>query len=122
MTTLIDVIYAVSAAVAMVGAVEQKRLDQLIETSQQIQPGDDKTEVRSLLGWPTDKWERSGFIIRTGPPQWVYGTMVDLEGIVIGDSPVPFPLSINLRLFGAEESDLVINWNANGTVASVTRP
>jgi len=119
---LIDAVYAMAVAVAMIGAVEQRRLDQLIETSRQIQPADSEAEVRALLGRPIARWERSGFIIQTGPPQWVYGTVVDLGGIANGDLLVPFPLSIKLRLFGADESDLVINWNANRTVASITRP
>jgi len=111
-----------AAAVAMIGAVEQQRLDQLIEASRQIQLGDSEAEMRALLGRPIAQWEKSGSIIQTGPPQWVYGTVVDLGGIANGDLLVPFPLSIKLRVFGADETDLVINWNANGTVASVTRP
>jgi hypothetical protein len=106
----------------MIGAIEQERLNRLIETSKQIQPGDAKIKVRELLGRPIDQRETSGFILRTGPPQWVYGTIVDQQGIVSGDLAVPFPLSIKLRWFGAHESDLVINWAPDGAVAAVTRP
>lgn len=119
---LVDLIYAMAATVALVGAAEQVRLDRLIEASRQVQPGDTKLEVYALLGRPTARWEKSGLIFKSGPPQWVYGTVVDLNGIVSEDSLVPFPLSINLRLFGAYESDLVISWGPNDTVASVTRP
>jgi len=119
---LVNLIYAMAATVAVVGGSEQVRLDRLIEASQQVQPGDTKLEVQALLGRPLAQWEKSGFIFRSGPPQWVYGTIVDLNHIVSEDFLVPFPLSIKLRLFGAYESDLVINWGPDDTVASVTRP
>ncbi|MBA3483745.1 MAG: hypothetical protein H0T51_18230 [Pirellulales bacterium] len=101
MMALVDLIYALAATVAMIGAVEHERLNRLIETSKQIQPGDTKIEVRELLGRPIDQWEKSGFIFKSGPPQWVYGTIVDQQGIVSGELVVPFPLSIKLRWFGA---------------------
>lgn len=121
MIALIDIVYAMAATVALIGVAEQERLDRLVDASRQIQPGDTEAEVHQILGRPTDKWDRSGFF-QGGPPQWVYGTIVDLDYIVYDGFVLPFPLSVKLRIFGAYESDLVINWDADGTVESVARP
>jgi hypothetical protein len=95
----------------------------LIEASRQIAPLDSKQEVRSVLGPPLIEWEKTRFFA-TGPPQWAYGPVFEPRIIVNTEEslPLPLPLPINIRLFGPNQSDLVITWDANGQVASVTRP
>jgi hypothetical protein len=111
-----------AATTALIGAAEQARFNHLIEASRRIEPLDSKKEVRDVLGPPLAEWEKTGFIFASGPPQWAYGPVFEPRYIVNAEFPLPLPLPINIRLFGPNESDLVITWDKNGQVASVTRP
>ena len=123
MTTLHNLAYAASAVVALAGAMEQARLDWQFEASRQIEPGDTEAEVRAVLGRPLVRWKYTGLSrLVFGPPQWAYGAIIDLGGIVSDQSLVPCPLSVKLRIFGPDVSDLVVTWDADGRVASITRP
>jgi hypothetical protein len=122
MNALFGLIYAMAATTALIGAAEQARFNHLIEASRRIEPLDSKKEVRDVLGPPLAEWEKTGFIFASGPPQWAYGPVFEPRYIVNAEFPLPLPLPIKIRLFGPNESDLVITWDKNGQVASVTRP
>jgi hypothetical protein len=122
MNTLFGLIYSMAATSALIGAAEQVRLNHLIAASRSIEPLDSRQEVRNTLGPPLAKWEKTGFLFGSGPPQWAYGPVFEPRIIVNVEDPLPLPLPINIRLFGPNEADLVITWDANGQVARVTRP
>jgi hypothetical protein len=122
MNALMGLIYSMAATSALIGAAEKARLNHLIEASRRIEPLDSRQQVRNVLGPPLAEWEKTGFIFANGPPQWAYGPVFEPRNIVNAGFPLPLPLPINIRLFGPNESDLVITWDANGQVARVTRP
>ena len=122
MIALIDAVYAAATIVALIGAAEQSRLERRIEASQQIEPGASQANVRDLLGAPTAEWETSGGFFGPGAPTWAYGTTVDLGGIVGYSTFLPDPLSFKWRIFGPYETDLVVTWDAQRRVESITRP
>jgi hypothetical protein len=123
---MITLLHAWVATLALIGSVEQAQLDQLIQASSQLKPGDDQARVLAVLGRPRARWQRRGpiasFVLGGSQPRWAYGTHLDLSAIIVPDSPFPNVLPIKLRLFGPDEEDLVIIWNADGSVASIERP
>ena len=121
MNAFFGLIYSMAATSALIGAAEQARLNHLIEASRRIEPLDSKQEVRNVLGPPLHDWKQTG-LFGYGPPTWAYGPVFEPRYIVNAGFPLPLPLPINIRLFGPNQSDLIITWDANGQVASVTRP
>jgi hypothetical protein len=119
-------LYVWVATLTLAGSFEQAQLDQLIQASTRLKQGDDESRVLSVLGPPLQRRPTHGFIasILSGatPPRWVYGTSIALDEIIIPGSPFPNPFPIKLRLFGPDEDDLIINWDAHGSVDSVVRP
>jgi hypothetical protein len=78
------------------------------------------------MGVPTLRWE-----VRTGsaelffgkrPAQWIYGTTIDLQRLIIPELPFPNPIPIKFRLFSAYEDDLVIEWTPDKKISNVKRP
>jgi hypothetical protein len=114
------------AMLATVGALEQARLNQLIEASARLEPGDDEAKVLSALGPPLERWPKrdavNAFLFGDRPRQWVYGTVLDIEEIFAYQSAIPILFPLKLRLFSPDEDDLVINWSDDGQIASVVHP
>lgn len=122
MLALIDLAYATASLVALLGAVEQARLDHRVEASQGVAPGASQSDVLAALGAPSAAWDINGGFLSPASPTWAYGTTIDLGGIIGYSTYLPDPLSFKLRLFGPYESDLVVTWDAEQRVESVTRP
>lgn len=118
-------LHAWVATLALIGGVEQARLDQLIQASTRLKQGDDEARVLAVLGPPIARWQRrdliTSFIFGDSQPQWAYGTHLDMSEIFMPDSAFP-NIPLKLRLFGPDEDDLVIVWDRIGTIASVVRP
>lgn len=112
--------YILATLIALVGSIEQVQLNEKVQASHQLKPGDSEAKVLSVLGSPRSQG-RSGFF-GFGHSRWIYGANIDLGMIIIPDLPVPNPVPIKLRIFGPCDGDLVVNWSDQGTVASIDRP
>jgi hypothetical protein len=114
------------AMLAVVGGLEQARLNQLIDASARLDPGDEESKVLSVLGPPMERWPKrdavNAFLFGDRPRQWVYGTILDIEEIFAYQSAIPILFPLKLRLFSPDEDDLLINWSDDGSVASIERP
>ena len=109
---------------AVVGLGEKVHLQSVVERSVALKRDMTGEEVLAILGEPSEKWKaRSGFLFfGGGPPQWIYGTTIDLGMIVIPEWPVPNPLPIKLRLFSSDPGDLVLDWTEDGKLMGVKQP
>ncbi|MEO8496349.1 MAG: hypothetical protein ABI614_14875 [Planctomycetota bacterium] len=110
--------------VATIGLGERIHLQQLVDKSSHIEVGASPEAVLITLGEPTARWApwRGVLGLANRPARWVYGTTIALDSIVVPDVPFPNPIPIHLRLFGAADDDLVIEWTPNHEVAKVVRP
>jgi hypothetical protein len=123
---MVTTLQAWLALLAVVGGLDQARLNQLIEASGQLEPGDDEATVLSELGPPLERWPKrdavNAFLFGDRPRLWVYGTILDIEEMFPPNSAIPILLPLKLRLFSPDDDDLVINWSDDGRVASIVRP
>ncbi len=113
------------AMLALFGAIDQARVNRLVDASAQLKKGDDENKVLSVLGRPSVRWEhRDILMLLTLQPsrQWAYGTFLDMSGLWSPDSLVPSLLPIKLRFIGPDEDDLVVVWGADGRIAWINRP
>jgi hypothetical protein len=114
------------ATLALIVALEQPRMDRVLDAADQVAPGADEQQVLAALGPPDVKWaERSGIMVLMFgrmPRQWSYGTLVDAENLFIAETGWPNPAPIKIRLFGPNANDVVVTWRDDGMVAAVDRP
>ncbi|HEV7226612.1 MAG TPA: hypothetical protein VGN42_28150, partial [Pirellulales bacterium] len=96
------------------GVGEQVHLQRLVDRSARIAIGANERDVERAIGEPIAKWEaRRGwarFVFGERGAQWVYGTSIDLGSIFVPELPFPNPVPLRLRLFSADDDDLVIEW------------
>lgn len=90
-----------------IGAMERAHMARLAEAANKIQVGDTEHDVAGTLGKPLATYDRyDGWpILGIGdhPPQWIYGTTVNVKRLIIADVFVMAnPLPINIRLFSYE--------------------
>jgi hypothetical protein len=106
------------------GGHQQARLDELVDASVQLAPGDDEAKVLSVLGPPDFDWTHPlGRLLQgDGRRRWSYGATIHVDKIWSPDAAYANPLPIRLRLFGPDEDDLVIVWDLKGDVHAVVRP
>lgn len=113
-------------ALVLMGVGEQVHLQRLVDRSARIAIGANERDVERAIGEPIAKWEaRRGwarFIFGARGAQWVYGTSIDLGSIFVPELPFPNPVPLRLRLFSADDDDLVIEWTSTKQVAKVSRP
>src|SRR5688572_7750117 len=111
---------------AIVGSLERIHLQTIVDASHSIAVGASQEDVVAAIGEPDEKWDaRSpGYSLLFGfrPRQWIYGRAINPGVIIVRGLLMPNPFAISLRLFDADKSDLVINWNASGQVTKVHRP
>jgi hypothetical protein len=121
---MIHLPYLLATLFAVGGGIELARLDKQITASAQLQQGDSETRVLEVLGEPKMRCPHglSLFTLSAGPPQWIYGTNIDVTKIIDSESTLPNLLPLKFRIFSADEGDLVINWDDQGHVASIQRP
>jgi PAS domain-containing protein len=123
--TMLSVLNSWVAMLALLGAVDQARVDRLVEASVQLEKGDDESKVIAVLGRATTRWEHPTLLtLLAAQPsrQWAYGTFLDLSDVWATDSILRNLLPIKFRMFGPNESDLVIVWDADGRIAWINRP
>lgn len=112
--------------VCVVGIGEEVRLYGLVERSAAIVVGASEADVEQLLGEPDFKREaRRGWgrlILGARPAQWIYGTTIDLQAIVVPGLPFPNPLPVKFRFFSPDDDDLVIEWTPGKQVGKIARP
>jgi hypothetical protein len=86
------------------------------------------SDVHSVLGEPSEIYEypeRRGltsFLLGQRPTQWMYGTTLNMDYLIVPDLPCPNPLPLNMRILSYASEDLVIYWTPERTVAHVRRP
>jgi hypothetical protein len=111
---------------ATYGFSEHYHLMQLTEKSHRIMVGDTEADVRAILGAPLFRWEKrdwlAAFFVGPRPRQWIYGTIVDFRRFFLPDGTYLNPLPFNLRIFGTDEADLIIDWTPGNRVGKITRP
>ena len=109
-----------------IGALERAHIARVAEAANGIQVGATEDDVLRTLGKPLDAYERyegSIFGIGAHPPQWLYGTTINIKKLIISDIYVTeIPLPINIRLFSYDDDDLVVDWDSNGRVSSIAIP
>lgn len=113
------------AMLALFGAIDQARVNRLVDASAQLKKGDDEVKVLSVLGRPSVRWEhRNIFMLLSGQPsrQWAYGTFLEMSYMWAPDSLMPTLLPIKWRIFGPNEDDLVVVWDGDGRIAWINRP
>lgn len=113
--------------IAGIGTFERAHMARVAEAANGIQVGDTEDDVLRTLGKPMSKYERSeGWsILGLGahPPQWLYGTTVNIRRMMISDTYVmASPLPINIRWFAYDEDDLVVDWDSKGRVSNIKIP
>ena len=110
----------------IIGIGEKVQLQKVVEQSAPLVVGATEQDALLMLGEPKMKWDsRRGvarFIFGERPAQWIYGTTIDLQLIIIPELPFPNPIPIKIRLFFADEDDLVIDWTPDNKVSAVKRP
>jgi hypothetical protein len=116
--------YALAMLLAVGGSVEADQLNKQIVASYPLKTGDTEGRVLEILGEPKMRCPHglALFTFGVGPPQWIYGTTIDIAGIIDPDSPFPNLLPLKFRIFSPHEGDLVIKWDDRGRVASIERP
>lgn len=113
--------------IASIGTLERAHIARLAEAANGIQLGDTEDDVLRILGKPLSTYERnegwSILGIGVHPPQWLYGTTINIKKMFIGDIYVmASPLPINIRWFSYDEDDLVVDWDSKGAVSKITIP
>jgi hypothetical protein len=116
--------YVLATLFAVGGGVQLAQLDKQIVASSQLKQGDGEARALAVLGEPKMRCPHglSLFTLSSGPPQWIYGTDIDVTKIIDSESCFPNLLPIKLRIFSPDKGDLVINWDDHGRVASIQRP
>lgn len=105
-----------------IGTAERVHLHHVVEASRQVDIGATEEEVLAILGEPKARYaERSGWFFGR-PRQWMYGTTINLHHVIVPGIPVPILIPINIRWFGYDTDDLVIDWTRDGKVAKIVRP
>ena len=110
-----------------IGAIERAHMARVAEAANRIQVGDTEDEVFRTLGKPLSTYDRydgwSILGIGAHPPQWLYGTTINIKRMIIADTYVmASPLPINIRWFSYDEDDLVVDWDSMGRVSKMTIP
>ena len=107
-----------------IGTVERVHLHHVVEVSRQISVGATEADVLAILGEPNGRYAegRGLFGIGSRPRRWMYGTTINLRYLIVPEVPFPSPIPINIRWFGYDEDDLVIDWSRDDKVAKITRP
>jgi hypothetical protein len=121
---MITLPYVLATLFAVGGGVELVQLEKQVAASNQLKPGDSEAQVLKSLGEPKMRCPHglSLFTSSSDPPQWIYGTNIDVANIINTNSTLPNLLPVKLRLFSPDEGDLVINWDDQGQITSVRRP
>lgn len=103
-----------TVVLVFIGIGEKVHLQKIVDQSASLVVGATQEDVLRTLGEPKIKWDaRRGvarFIFGERPSQWIYGTTIDLRAIIVPDLPFPNPIPIKIRLFAADEDDVVIDW------------
>ena len=112
--------------IGSIGTIERAHMARVAEAANRIQVGATENDVVRTLGKPLSTYERydgwSILGIGAHPPQWLYGTTINIKRMIIADTYVmAFPLPINIRWFSYDD-DLVIDWDSKGRVSNVTIP
>lgn len=110
-----------------IGALERAHMARVAEAANGIQVGATEDDVLRTLGKPLGTYERydgwSILGIGAHPPQWLYGTTINIKRLIIADIYVmASPLPINIRWFSYDDDDLVVDWDSKGRVSSITIP
>ena len=113
--------------VGTIGTLERVHMARTAEAANEVQVGATEADVVRILGKPLCKYERyDGWTflgIGAHPPQWLYGTTINLKKIFISDVYVmASPLPINIRWFSFDDEDLVVEWDAKRRVSEITIP
>ena len=113
--------------IGSIGTLERAHLSRVAEAASRIQVGATEDDVLRILGKPLSTYERyegwSILGIGAHPPQWLYGTTINIKRMIIADTYVmASPLPINIRWFSYDEDDLVVDWDLKGRVSKMTIP
>ncbi len=108
----------------VVGIGEEVHLQGRIDRAMALSNGASSEEVLAVIGEPDHKWKaRDGWLFFAAhPDQWIYGTTINLESIVVPGLPFPNPIPLKLRLFSSDLDDLVVEWNTEGKLAKIVKP
>ena len=109
--------------VGTIGTLERAHMARMAEAAVKIQVGSTEDEVVRILGKTLSTYERyDGWTflgIGAHPPQWLYGTSINIKKMFISDNYVmASPLPINIRWFSYEDEDLIVEWDANERMTS----
>ena len=109
------------------GTFERAHMARVAEAANKIPIGAAEDDVIQALGKPLSTYERydgwSILGIGAHPPQWLYGTTINIKRMFIADTFVmASPLPINIRWFSYDEDDLVVDWDSKGRVSKITIP
>lgn len=106
--------------------MEEAHQHRLIEASSAVRVGMTPDQVTAVLGEPEAEYgERTGLawlLMGPRPKQWVYGTTLNLDYLIVPGLPFPNPWPVNVRVAEYARKDLVINWSDEDTVTAVRRP
>ena len=113
--------------IGSIGTLERAHMARVADAANRIQVGATEDEVFRVLGKPLSTYERydgwSILGIGAHPPQWLYGTTINIKKMFITDTFVmASPLPINIRWFSYDDDDLVVNWDSKGRVSKITIP
>jgi hypothetical protein len=113
--------------IGSIGTLERAHLARVAEAAKGIQVGATEDDVLRSLGNPLSTYERyegwSILAIGAHPPQWLYGTTINLKHMIVADTYVmASPLPINIRWFSYDDEDLVVDWDSKGRVSNITIP
>jgi hypothetical protein len=114
-------------SIASIGTLERAHMARVAEAADGIQVGATEDDVLRTLGKPLSTYERhdgwSILGIGAHPPQWLYGTTINIKKMFVADTYVMgSPLPINVRWFSYDEDDLVVEWDSMGKVSKITVP
>src|SRR2546426_992786 len=92
--------------------------------AQAIKVGDSRQRVEQVLGRPivvfTPPSEGTKGLVIVRPETWAYGRRLQLRDAFYGEFPYFRPLRV--RLFGPDDDDVAIEFDASGKVSSVSIP
>ena len=111
---------------AVAGPIEEAHQQRLIEASRAVCVGMTPVDVRDILGEPDGEYGPRGLVARLlmgpRPKQWMYGSRLNLNYLIVPGLPFPNPLPINIRIAGYAAEDLIIDWSLDDTVTAIRRP